>query len=100
MFTERQATQLLGVAYDNAPVGEKMLSIQLFGIRYADRLEGTNLGRLALEATGNELGVELLYGVKLAAHVILKQTSSFEFNKACKRHNSHAVEKRGGTIRI
>ena len=73
MLTERQAIQLLREAYENAPVGEKMLSIQLFGIRYAEQLKGMNLGRLALEATGKELGVELRYGVKLAGYVILKQ---------------------------
>ena len=74
MLTERQATQLLREAYENAPVGAKMLSIQLFGIRYADQLEEMSLSRLALEATGKELGVELRYGVKLARHVVLKQT--------------------------
>ena len=74
MLTERQAIQMLRDSYENAPYGEKMLSIQLFGIRYADQLEGMNLGNLALEATGKELGVELRYGVKLAGHVVLRQT--------------------------
>ena len=74
MLTERQAIQMLRDAYENAPYGEKMLRVQLFGIRYAEQLEGMNLGRLALEATGKELGVELRYGVKLAGYVVLRQT--------------------------
>ena len=74
MLTERQAIQLLGEAYENAPFGEKMLSIHLFGIQHANELEEMNLSRIAREATGKELGVDLGYGVKLAEHVVLKQT--------------------------
>ncbi|MXX91860.1 MAG: hypothetical protein F4Y63_00205 [Chloroflexi bacterium] len=73
MITEHQAIQMLREAYENAPHGEKMLSIQLFGIRHADQLEGMNLSKLASDATGKELGVELNYGVKLSRHVVLKQ---------------------------
>jgi len=73
MLTEHQAIQMLEDAYERAPIGEKMLSIQLFGIRYADQLEGKSLSKLASEATGKRLGVQLAYGVKLAQHVVLKE---------------------------
>jgi hypothetical protein len=58
---------------ENAPKGDKVVSIHLFGIRHAKVLDGMNLHDLADRAgIGRSFGTELRKGVRLADHVLIK----------------------------
>ena len=60
-------------AVDAAPKGDKVVTIHLFGIKHASRLDGLNLHDLAERAgIGRSFGTELRKGVRLAEHVLLK----------------------------
>ena len=53
--------------------GDKVVTIHLFGIRHARRLDGLNLNDVAGRAgIGKSFGTELRKGVRLADHVSLK----------------------------
>lgn len=55
-----------------APKGERVVTIHLFGIRNASRLEGINVNELAERAgIGKSFGTELRKGMRLAEFVRL-----------------------------
>ena len=57
--------------YEKAGVGGKATAIHLFGIRFADELEGQPLKTIAFEATGREsYHTEIRKGMNLAKHVV------------------------------
>lgn len=58
---------------DRAPSGEKVVSIHLFGIRYAGELDGISLRDL-VEAAGINApyATEIRKGMNLAAYVTLR----------------------------
>ena len=59
--------------YSGAPKGEMVLQIHLFGIKYADQLEGLSAQEIAKGATGNEsYDTEINKGRNLAKYVKLK----------------------------
>jgi hypothetical protein len=61
-------------ACDAAGTNNRVVTIHLFGIRHAARLDGMNLKLLAERAgISGTYGTELRKGVRLASHVILKQ---------------------------
>lgn len=59
-----------------APKGDKVVTIHLFGIRHAERLKGLNLQELAEGAgIGASFGTELRKGVRLADFVAITSPS-------------------------
>ena len=72
-MTAEEAIRTLRDMYSEAPKGEMVLQIHLFGIKYADQLEGLSAKEIAKRATGNEsYGTEINKGRKLAKYVKLK----------------------------
>jgi hypothetical protein len=68
--------EALRKAVEAAPKGNKVVTIHLFGIRHAERLDGMNVHDLAERAgLGKSFGTELRKGVRLAEHVTLKAKS-------------------------
>jgi hypothetical protein len=64
--------QQLRKAVDEAPSGDRVVTIHLFGIGHAARLEGVNLQELAERAgIGKSFGTELRKGIRLASFVQL-----------------------------
>jgi uncharacterized protein YunC (DUF1805 family) len=60
-------------AYTGAPNGEQSTAVHLFGIRYAEQLEGAQINEIAVRAGLTEhLGTEIRKGMRLARHVELK----------------------------
>ncbi len=60
-------------AIAGAPKGDKVVTIHMFGIQHADRLDGLNLQELAERAgIGKSFGTELRKGVRLAEYVQLR----------------------------
>lgn len=58
---------------DAAPKGDKVVTIHLFGIEHAARLDGMNLQELAERAgIGKSYGTELRKGIRLAEFVRIK----------------------------
>jgi hypothetical protein len=63
-------------AIDAAAKGDKVVTIHLFGIQHAERLDGMNLHDIAERAgIGKSFGTELRKGVRLAEHVYLRKAS-------------------------
>lgn len=61
---------------DAAPKGDKVVTIHLFGIQHAQRLNGVNLQDLAERAgIGKSFGTELRKGVRLAEFVEIRKGS-------------------------
>ncbi|HHT55475.1 MAG TPA: hypothetical protein GX012_02815 [Acholeplasma sp.] len=57
-------------AYNTKENGMKMKRIHLFGIKYANILEGVNLGQLSIDATGKEsFKIEIRKGMKISRFV-------------------------------
>ena len=72
MTTEELARELRD-AIHGADAGGKVVAIHLFGIRYAEALDGRNLHDLAARAgLGKSWATEIRKGVRLAEHVMLK----------------------------
>ena len=74
-MTLAELGQTLGDAYQNAKEGEKVVTIHLFGIRYADQIEasGAIAKEIAKEAgIPDSYGTEIQKGVHLAKFVSLK----------------------------
>ena len=71
MQTEQLASMLKEVCERSAP-GERVLTIHLFGIRYAEELKGRFHQVAEASGVGKSYGVELSKGAKLAPHVELK----------------------------
>lgn len=71
----RELGQKLNDMYNNAPNGEKVAMIHLFGIKYADQIKKHNLStkEIAKEADIKESYVaEISKGIKLAKYVKAK----------------------------
>ena len=72
-MTMDELAKELGRLRAAAPVGDKVVTIHLFGIDNARRLDGRNLGDLAERAgIGKSFGTELRKGVRLAQYVTRK----------------------------
>lgn len=77
-MTAIQLASRLKEAYENAPYGEKVLQIHLFGIRYADELRNCDSkpDKIAREALNKpRFGTEIYKGMRLAKYVQLKQAA-------------------------
>lgn len=73
-MTEQELTNILKDMYINAQNGEKVSSIHLFGIEYAEDLINKDIKKIAIEATGNEsYQTEIAKGKKLASLLKNKQ---------------------------
>lgn len=74
-LTQREASKILAQMYGEAPRGELVAYIHLFGIKYAKDSNGLNIAEIVKGATGvsDSYHVEVSKGVKLAKHVVLKQ---------------------------
>lgn len=65
----------LSEMYNNAPVGDQVAMIHLFGIKYSDQIIKSKLSKkdIAIEAgIHKSYGTEISKGVKLANYVIPK----------------------------
>ena len=72
-MTTDEAIRILRVMYDGAPWREQVAHIHLFGIKYADELEGLNFHDIAEQATHKRsYGSEIYKGRRLAKYVTLK----------------------------
>ncbi len=72
-MTTEEAIKILSNMYSRAPYGERALQLHLFGIKYADQLEGLSLRDIAEKATGyRSYGDEINKGRNLARYVTLK----------------------------
>ncbi|MEQ1935306.1 MAG: hypothetical protein ABL962_15710 [Fimbriimonadaceae bacterium] len=59
--------------YLNAPKGEQAVHVHLFGIKYADQVDGMPLKELAIEAgIPASYGTEIRKGINLAKYVSFK----------------------------
>lgn len=73
-MTEQELINILKDMYANAQNGEKVSSIHLFGIEYAEDLINKDIRKIAIEATGNEsYQTEIAKGKKLASLLKNKQ---------------------------
>ncbi len=69
-----QASSFLREMYDKAPDNEKALSIHLFGIIYAEQLEGLSKKEIVMgEGLPVSYQTELNKGMNLARYVELKR---------------------------
>ncbi|QHQ34819.1 HTH-like domain-containing protein [Algicella marina] len=71
-WAEHQAAEVLRERYDAAPERDKMLAIHLFGIEFADRLDGLSINKISELALDRQLGPQIRAGMKLAKYVRLK----------------------------
>jgi hypothetical protein len=63
-------------AIEAAPKGDKVVTIHLFGIQHAERLDGMNLQDIAERAgIGKSFGTELRKGVRLSEYVQVRKAS-------------------------
>lgn len=70
-----EISQILSDMYNNAPEGEAVAMIHLFGIRYARDIQACDesMKQFAISAGLNEsYGTEIAKGVKLAQYVSLR----------------------------
>jgi len=59
--------------YEGADESEVVLSIHVFGIAFAEQLDGHSVNDLAEQATGHRsYGAEIRKGMRLAKYVVLK----------------------------
>ena len=69
-MTIDQAAKLLRAMYDD-PATDKVVSIHLFGIRYADALDGMPLKEIAIRAQiPASYQTEIRKGISLAKYVV------------------------------
>ncbi|AZN97256.1 hypothetical protein EJ066_08115 [Mesorhizobium sp. M9A.F.Ca.ET.002.03.1.2] len=67
------AAKILAQMYSTAPDKEKAVHVHLFGIRYADELDGMPLQEIAVRAgISKNYGTEIRKGINLARYVALK----------------------------
>lgn len=72
-MTSDQLVKALREAYSVAPKGDKVVAIHLFGIRFAEELEGHNTHEIAERAgISRSYGTELRKGMRLAHHVTIR----------------------------
>jgi hypothetical protein len=68
-----EAGALLSEMYRNALLGEKVLSIHVFGIRYANEIKSMRPEEIAILAElPKSYGTEIRKGIKLAKYVRIK----------------------------
>jgi 5-methylcytosine-specific restriction protein B len=75
MLTKNELSAKLNQMYYNAPKGEKVSMIHLFGIKYADEIKESGIAtkEIAKDANINEsYGTEISKGVKLSKYVQVK----------------------------
>ena len=73
-MTPEEAGRKLREMYDAAPYGEKAAHIHLFGIKYADELDGlTNMDIVRQAGIYESYSTEVAKGRKLAKYVRLKE---------------------------
>ncbi len=69
-MTPDQAGRKLKEMYDSAPEGEKAAHIHLFGIKYADEVDGlTNIDIVRQAGLPTSYGTEVAKGRKLSKYV-------------------------------
>ena len=75
-MTPKELADTLSRMYFDAPSGEKMPKVHLFGIRYADEISacGASVAEIVRlsELSRTTLATEVSKGVKLARYVILR----------------------------
>ena len=72
-MTPEEAGQKLREMYDAAPYGEQVAQIHLFGIKYADEVEGlTNLDIVRHAGIHESYNTEVAKGRRLAKYVRLR----------------------------
>ena len=72
---KQDLAQKLNSMYHNAPQGEKVLMIHIFGIKYSEDIKvcGASAKEIAISANINEsYGTEIQKGIKLAKYVDIK----------------------------
>ncbi len=70
-----QASEILAQMYQEASPGEKVLSIHLFGIKYADQIEGMSVKEIVAGAGLPEsYTTEINKGINLAKYVEMRQS--------------------------
>lgn len=68
-----EASKILAQMYRDAPEGEKVISIHLFGIKYADQIRNIPAKEIAIGAELQEsYGTEIRKGINLAKYVEVK----------------------------
>ncbi len=68
-----EASQILARKYSAAPDGEKVLSIHLFGIKYAEEIRDMSVKDIVARAELNKsYRTEVSKGIKLAKYVTVK----------------------------
>lgn len=78
-MTFDELAEVLRNMWESAPKGGKSIMVHLFGIRYADELEGMDLKVIAeLAGLRRSMGTEIYKGSRLAQYVTEKQAASGE----------------------
>lgn len=75
MMTQNELSNKLKIMYDNAPKGEKAVTVHLFGIQYANELSDKNITiKEVVKAAKvpNSYYVEVAKGINLARYVKIK----------------------------
>lgn len=71
-MTSRKLAQELADMYFNAPQGDKVTMIHLFGIRYAEKIEycGSSIQKIVkLDGIGDSYATEVHKGIRLSQYV-------------------------------
>jgi hypothetical protein len=79
-MTEFELGRKLKSMYENAPRGDQVASIHLFGIIYSDALTNERLSKreiLKIAGLPDSYQTEISKGVKLAQYVTVKEQYSF-----------------------
>lgn len=74
-MTEMKLAEILKDMYENAPRGEQVAHIHLFGIKYADEINTNNLKSIDIirrSGINKSYATELSKGIKLSKYVVPK----------------------------
>ena len=74
-MTENELGKILKYMYENAPSGEKTTMIHLFGVKYAEVIERSNLDKQQIMKSSGlppSYYTEVVKGIRLAKHVVAK----------------------------
>ena len=75
-MTEEEAVRILRKMYSNAPRGEKVTMIHLFGIKYSSELADLHVVTIAERATGYpSYGIEIRNGIRLARYAEVRNAN-------------------------
>ncbi|WP_418604604.1 hypothetical protein [Hwangdonia sp.] len=77
-MTLNQLGAALSNLYHNAPKGEAVAMIHLFGIKYAKELQENNFSKKEIAKAANipeSFGTEISKGIKLAKYVTVKDSN-------------------------